>query len=437
VQYFLIYLLFTLRRLLAKLDMLSLLPLNGILGHAYDSVRDEIYHLCECIGKGGYGSVYRAVSGHGRESVLKVFTNTQKENEDEGVRVLQLIEREFALNKFLQLQVAQSYDRRFFTFVDSMFLHYAELESPRSGQIYVGLHSGCLKFEPSSRDVSLVNFCDDVLHEITDPRIHTAVALCLAELICAAVSAMHARGVYHCDIKPANILVCLQHSNDINEVNANNVFSFVDDLAVKLIDFSLSQVPGSISNAFCVAKNARPDLISGVGEDGRYIYLTSPIVKDPRASVTPESRGDSCLASFCTPDLLPGFHLRFSDTEARDFFKKFELFAVACVIMLMFDAEEFDSPTPTPPPVRIVPTMHVAHATDICGLLKEMTGDLAVRPSMDWCSVRFGMIRDRACSALKKARTPLVPLRAPPSPPCVPRVPKRRYRAATHPIGAV
>jgi serine/threonine protein kinase len=417
--------------------MLSALPLNGILGHAYDSVRDEIYHLCECIGKGAYGSVYRAVSGRGRASVLKVFTNTQKERPDEGTRVCEMVEREFTINKFMQLQMAQSYDRRFFTFVDSMFLHYAELESPRTGQIYVGLHSGCLKFEPSSRDLSLVNFCDDVLHEISDPRVHTAVALCLAELICAAVSAMNSRGVYHCDIKPANILVCLQHSNDIDEVNADNVFSYVDDLSVKLIDFSLTQVPGTISHDFCVAKNARPDLISGVGEDNRYIYLSSLIAKDPRASVSPESRADSCLASFCTPDLQTGFHLRFTEAEAHAYFKKFELFSVACVVMLMFDVEEFDSSTMLPPPIRIVPTMHMGQATDICALLKEMTGDLAARPTMDWCSVRFGIMRDRACSGLKKSRTPLIPSRAPPSPPCAPRAPKRRFRANTHPIGAV
>jgi hypothetical protein len=90
-----------------------------------------------------------------------------------------------------------------------------------------------------------------------------------------------------------------------------------------------------------------------------------------------------------------------------------------------------------PPPIRIVPTMHMGQATDICALLKEMTGDLAARPTMDWCSVRFGIMRDRACSGLKKSRTPLIPSRAPPSPPCAPRAPKRRFRANTHPIGAV
>jgi serine/threonine protein kinase len=419
--------------------MLSAIAVNGILGYAYDSLRDESYHLCQQLGSGTYGSVYRCVSGHGFPVLLKIFKNKNMSEMSASQDLCELVEREYLLNKFVEEQIGKSYDRRFFCYVDSMFVHHAEIESPRTGERYVGLHSGCIKFAPSSltgEGVPLDDFCETVIQKITDPRIHTAVVLSLAELICAAVSALNERGVFHCDIKLSNILVCMIHSGEVSCVTAGNVLDHLADLSVKLIDFSLAQVPGTASHEFCRARNVSSDTISGVYNDNCYTYLTSAAVADPRSFVSVQSFSDPVLAPHCKPTMEQGTRFWFRAGRAKKIFKQFEMFAVACVVQSLFDKITFQFALASPPFIRVTSTMQASLCDSIHALLKEMTGMLSDRPSMDWCAVRFGSMRDAAIRSIKTSTTPLLPMRAPPSPPCAPRQRERRFRAHTHPVGA-
>jgi serine/threonine protein kinase len=419
--------------------MLSLVPINGILGHAFDSVRNETYHFTECIGKGAHGSVYRALTGVGRKAILKVFTNGSKDDTDRSVALSNLIEREYSMNKYLQeLMPNSSVDRGFFTFVETMFFHYAEIYSPRNRASYVGLHSGCFKFEKSNRTVPLDRFCDHVISCISDPRVLTAAVLHLSELICAAVAAIHKHGFFHCDIKLSNVLVSLTMSDDIDTVSARNIAHYLSDLSIKLIDFSLAQIPGSVSHSFCKKNQLSPDFLTGLDENNEYIYLASPAVTDPRSTFSAVSLTDESVSYLCKAPLMRGFHLRFTAQEAVALYPKFEIFSIACVVMSMFDPEAYEENFLVPPKIRITDTMSMTQASGIHKLLSEMTGPLNLRPEITWCSVRFGIMRDRVCNALRqsneRAAVPLVPSRAPPSPPCALRAKDRRFRARTHPI---
>ena len=446
-------------------------------GRVRDTRRGRLYSLKEQLGGGKFGTVYSAVESRTRRCVvLKEFVRAvhrqhshRLENES---AFRDVVEREYFINKFAQYAMRGSSDCERIVRTDSFFFEYGEVSLANSSsnirmidreQYEAQRMRGFICYDERSGSMTLNKFCSDVLYKLTDVRLYRVVALAVAELLCHAVSAINDRGIYHRDLKPDNILLRRFNGEPLDLTIADDVCQ----LELRLIDFGVATVPSyKRTREFCVHNAINPSLLADpyfTTERRRvFPYVTNPFCQDPRSCNTAAAADDPLIAHTRFVHQAPANELLyFTERQTEMFFPRYELFAVAANIQVLFDPERpFEMHGRVPPEIRRTQRMPTVRSMPLFELLCDMTGQLNLRPNIDYCALQFEVYREEITRDIIKSRTPLIPGRPPPTPPksaepmlylarrlallagskartaAQSRFRERRSRAKTHPICA-
>ena len=249
----------------------------------------------------------------------------------------------------------------------------------------------------------LYEFSHSVLYGLYERRsiaIYNAVVMHIAERLCRSVYALSSIGLYHCDIKQSNVIVCVPMELKVQLELGQVDMSKVSDIDVRLIDLGLATATSGSAREF-LAKNGRNsdgmvnlhDYVEY--EDGRASeqamhYVTTCIVRDPLSLPKPLSELDPLLTRLNLTMSDCG-NLQFTELQIDSTFGFFELFSVAVCIQLMYDSVNNRYPWPKTA-IRIRDTQAMPIGVDVASILLEMTGPLDNRLSADEYADKFAAI---------------------------------------------
>lgn len=286
------------------------------LGRVFDHGTGDVYHLIKLLGEGEFGKVY-SVSMDGSETpthVLKKFTRRPEDNEAQLRRdVLQ----EFNIGWTIAFLGGRS---------DASFGSTSAVCAERvffvePGEVY-GDTIGYVVF-PFVHGISLNDFIE-AQSKAKPSKARRDGLLDIARRICQAIHDLHVLGVYHCDIKPENILVTI--SEDGTRVTS-----------LRLIDFGLSCVRKISSN---LARSLDlSESISCEFEAGTSMYYTMSAFRDPRSGGVVEVEFADYVKREDGTDYLPddSYDVMFPTSLVPKLWPLFETYSVAVTLAETLD----------------------------------------------------------------------------------------------------
>jgi len=312
------------------------------------------YDTISQLGRGSGGNTFTA-STDGSEQPSVVIKEVRRRNGEAMEVYKDRVRREYLIS-LLMFDADPDICERGVVCAESQFFHKL---------------SGYIVF-PFDNAVSLERYLEGSFYDAFEPRQplqYQIAALLMAERMCDAVDMLHSIGLYHGDIKPANVVVTR------NRLRPDLV------TGIKLIDFDLA----------CSSKAAG--------------FLES-VLEDPRLLACAQSEGGATAVYYGTPlflDPLAGRGKARTAVPKRQvdrFFPLFDLFALGLTIQLVFDVRQDLSPPASGPFIvrdtRRMPKVArkgLPDTSPVLTILRSMTGDAEDRQPAGSYQRQFKIVR--------------------------------------------